>query len=134
LIKAYTLFGWALGEVSDAAAFRDQRQRLQMIAIAIAITAWLDDAQPGVVACTLIDAWGHEHTIIEKAPVVTAVALDRNSIYPQPGVIACEVVQAWIDQHGRRLVTISTERPWGITSVEGQTHFDVQLERFMDLT
>ena len=72
--------------------------------------------------------------IVEKAPIVTVAVLDRNSSYPQPGLIACEIVREWIDQRGRRLVTISTEHPWGVTSVAGLIHFDVQPESVVNET
>lgn len=105
-----------------------------MVTVHVAITAWIDDTQPGIVACALIDAWGHEHMIVKKAPIVTTAVLDQNSIYPQAGVIACEIVPEWIDQRGQRLVTISTERPWAIMSTTGVTHFDVQPESVVNET
>jgi hypothetical protein len=63
-----------------------------MFAIRVDIVGWVDDAQPGVVACRLVDAWGCEHTLIDKLPIFTSANLDRHSAYPQPGWLACQLV------------------------------------------
>ena len=96
-----------------------------MFAIRVDIIEWVDDAQPGVVACQLIDAWGREHRFIEKVPIATSTDLDRNSTYPQPGWLDCELVRQWQDADGRALATITTERPRYIASTDEITHFDV---------
>jgi hypothetical protein len=60
--------------------------------VRVTIVAWVDDAQPGFVACRLIGADGREHQLIDKAPIFTAASLDRESIYPQPGWLTCTVL------------------------------------------
>jgi hypothetical protein len=96
-----------------------------MFAIRVDIIEWVDDVQPGVVACQLIDAWGHKHTFIEKLPIVTSDELDQHSTYPQPGWIACELVGRRHDAEGRTIITIDTEHPWHITSTDDITLFEI---------
>jgi hypothetical protein len=96
-----------------------------MFAIRVDIIEWIDDAQPGVVACRLIDASGREHTFIDKAPIFTSDELNQHSTYPQPGWIACELVSRRQDAEGRTLITVDTEQPWHVTSADDITRFEV---------
>ncbi len=81
------------------------------------------DPQPGLVECRLVDAAGHEHRFIEKTAIVSAENLWVDTVYPRLGVIACTVVA----EHGREpgIVTVDTNEPWGVESVEGTTRFDI---------
>ena len=82
-----------------------------MVTIRVNIVQWIADAQPGLVACQLIDAWGNAHIFIDKLPIFTTANLDQQSVYPQPGWIACEVIDQRQDAHGRKMVTVDTEQP-----------------------
>jgi hypothetical protein len=93
--------------------------------VRVAIVAWVDDAQPGFVACQLIDADGREHQFIDKAPIFTATDLNRDSAYPQPGWIACTVLDRYRDAQGRAVVIIDTTQPDGVESTVGETRFTV---------
>jgi hypothetical protein len=98
-------------------------------AVAVRIVRFVDDAQPGWVACELTDAFDRRHTLVDKAPVFTAKTLDADGPYPEPGVIACEVVERWQDGEGRRLARVTTARPFGVESTEGVTEFVVLSEQ-----
>jgi hypothetical protein len=89
-------------------------------AIQIEIVRFVDDGVPGWVEFHLTDANGRLWTFIEKVPVISQVELDAQSVYPQPGFIACEILAKNAD-----VVTVDTQRPWGIESTDGQTQFDV---------
>ncbi|MDG0853922.1 hypothetical protein [Roseateles puraquae] len=91
--------------------------------IAVQITAFVDEHQPGFVECALIDADGRLHKFIEKASVVSDENLRQDSIYPRPGSMACELQAEWTDDAGRTRVKVNTERAWGIESLEGLQDF-----------
>lgn len=97
-----------------------------MIGIKIKITKFISDDQPGWIECTFKDAWGVEHVIEEKVPVITTINLNEKSEYPQDGYIACEILKEWKDNNGRGIVTVSTEKPWGISSINDLIEFDLQ--------
>lgn len=94
-----------------------------MLAFAVQIVRFVDDGFPGFVECEFTDANGRVHRIIEKAPVVGAQTLRVDAAFPQFGKIACEIGENARDDAERDLVTVSTARPWGISSTEGQTSF-----------
>lgn len=105
-----------------------------MKAIKIKITSYISNDQPGFVECRLIDAWHKEHTIQEKVPICTKKDLDENSEYPQAGIIACELIKVWRDESGRRIYTVSTEKPWAVDTIEGLTEFDLLGEQLIEYT
>jgi len=100
-----------------------------VLLVHVDIIRWVDDVQPGIVACQLTDAWGIDHTFVEKVPIITSANLDHHSPYPQPGWIACELVGQRRDANGRAITTIDTDTPWQIASTTGATHFDVLSEQ-----
>ncbi len=104
-----------------------------MIAIKIIIVRFIDDHQPGFVECTFKDAWNVEHIIREKIPIVTDKKLDINSTYPLEGIIACKHIKKWVDDKGRTLFTVNTDKPWGVQTVDGKTEFDLCLEQLIKL-
>jgi hypothetical protein len=93
--------------------------------VRVQITEWVSDDQPGFVRCVLRDAANRTWSFVEKAPVVSAACLWNDTSYPQPGVIACEIMKYWRDDRGRDIVTMDTDRPWGIAAEAGGTVFDV---------
>lgn len=93
-----------------------------MPALAIQITRFVDEYQPGFVECKLVDANDEVHLFIEKAPVVSTEDLWSSSSYPHPGEIQCEVLNSW-NESSTGFVKVTTARPWGIESTTGQTEF-----------
>lgn len=91
--------------------------------IAIQIPRFIDEHQPGLVECVLLDANGVTHRFVEKAPVVSRLNLHSGSAYPCPGALGCELESEWKDDAGRSLVRVNTERPWHIESTGGETRF-----------
>lgn len=100
-----------------------------MTQIRIEIVRFTDASYPGWVACELVDAFGNIHAFFDKVPIFSLADLDANSRYPQPGVIACDVMSRWLDDDGRQLVRIDTEKPFGVDSAEGVTVFVVLAEQ-----
>jgi hypothetical protein len=96
-----------------------------MNTLAVTIVRWVDDWQPGWVECFLTDACERKHVFREKAPVVSGESLDAATAYPRPGSIACEILSRRVDDRGRRVVTVTTAKPWGCESTEGTTTFEV---------
>ena len=96
-----------------------------MISLLVQIERFVNENFPGFVGCVLIDADGVRHEFIEKAPVVSTSPLRSKSLYPQPGYIGCIIEEEFVDELGRRLVRVSTEKPWSIESVAGMTKFTV---------
>ncbi len=104
-----------------------------MKAIKITITSFISDHQPGFVECMFIDAWNKKHIVQDKVPIVTEKDLDASSEYPQEGVIACELLKEWEDKDGRRIITVTTAKPWGVDTIEGLTEFDLLEEHLVEL-
>lgn len=104
-----------------------------MQALAVEISRFVDEQQPGFVECSLLDADGKKHLFIEKVPVVSLEDLRANTEYPKPGVVACETQDEWIDALGRTKVRVSTELPWHVESTEGETVFVVWAEQLVRL-
>ncbi len=99
--------------------------------LSVEIARFVDNYQPGIVACEFCDSNGDRDTIIEKAPIISLEILDADSQYPRPGVVRCVILSRSLDDDGRNLVTISTEHPDFIESIEGTTTF-VVLENQLD--
>jgi uncharacterized protein YodC (DUF2158 family) len=102
-------------------------------ALKILITSFIDDHQPGFVECKFFDAYGKEHIVQDKVPIVTEKDLDVNSEYPQDGVIACEILKVWHDSKGQKILTVNTSKPWGVDTIHGLTEFDVFEEQLIEL-
>jgi len=99
----------------------------QIMELAVQVVRFVDDCQPGIVACEFVDADGRRHALIDKAPIFSAEALDANSEYPQPGTARCAVLHRWRDACGRVLVRVSIADPDSIESSEGLSEFVVLL-------
>jgi hypothetical protein len=96
-----------------------------MPAVAVRITRFVDDHQPGFVECQLVDAAGVSHSFVEKAPIVMSQELRSSSSYPCSGAIDCQVLTQWKDVDGVGLSRIDTSKPWGVESNAGVTEFVV---------
>jgi uncharacterized protein YodC (DUF2158 family) len=92
-----------------------------------------DDPQPGIVECRLFDAYGNEWVFQDKTAVIGLGPLDADSDYPQPGVIACEIMKQWQDVNGREIVSVNTERPWGVETLTGASRFDVLRSQIIEI-
>jgi hypothetical protein len=97
----------------------------EVVDLAVEIVRFLDDYQPGIVACEFVDANGRRHAFIEKAPVFSLEDLNADSKYPLSGSARCVVLNRWCDANERELVSISTAEPFGIESTEGLSEFVV---------
>src|SRR5580692_6372751 len=98
---------------------------MPMHVVNVQIVSFTSPAQPGWVECVLRDAADREWTLADKLPVFTEAELDERSVYPQPGVVACEIVRQWTDECGKIRCIIDTERPWGVSTKNGKTQFEV---------
>lgn len=96
-----------------------------MLGLKVQITRFVDDCQPGIVECQLVDAVGHLHSFIEKVPIISSEDLSWNNNYPRPGIIACEEIGRCHNELGKEIVKINTEQPWGVESTDGKSHFEV---------
>jgi hypothetical protein len=106
--------------------------RKVMPGIRVTIERFTDESQPGWVECSLVDAAGATHLFEEKVPIVTKHDLDARSAYPCDGMIACTVISTHRDDEDREIVTVDTERPWGIESRSGQVRFEVLREQIVE--
>jgi hypothetical protein len=97
----------------------------ELVDVAVRIVRFVDDYQPGIVACELIDADGRGPTFIDKAPIFTDESLDASSEYPRPGVVRCTALRTWRDERGRDLIAINTATPYCMESGEGLSDFVV---------
>ena len=96
-----------------------------MTELLVQIDRFVDEYQPGIVECSLIDANGTTHLFVEKIPLVTTEDIWKDSQYPKPGAIACQVEREWYANDGRKLAQISTELPWHVESTKGESTFVV---------
>lgn len=100
-----------------------------MPAVLVTISRFTDEGFPGWVEFLLVDVQGRTWTFNEKLPVVSTEVLWTDSEYPRQGSIACTILSRKADEAGRQIVTIDSDRPWGIESTEGSTVFDVFAEQ-----
>jgi len=100
-----------------------------MISLVVQIERVVDDHFPVWVGCVLTDADGVRHEFVEKEPVISTGERMSGSHYPHPGHIGCVIEEEWVDELGRSLVRVSTEKPWSIESVAGKTKFTVFKEQ-----
>lgn len=101
-----------------------------MKAISVSITEFTNEDFPGWVKCELIDFAGRRWIFEEKAPVVSAMALDAGSLYPCQGVIACEILGEE-ELGGKKAILADTSQPWGIESTDACHTFRVWSEQII---
>jgi hypothetical protein len=86
---------------------------------------WVSDEPfPGLVEVSSTDARGHRWTFIDESAVFGA-HLSAETPCPVPVEIGCECVDSGVEEDGREIVVVSTDRPRGIESTDGQTRFAV---------
>ena len=88
-----------------------------MTSVVCQMVRWVDDER---VEVQLTDASGTVWSLNDKAAVLGDEWLTRDTELPFDVEVACEVVSA-----DGELVTVSTERPWGVTTVDGHHEFQV---------
>lgn len=96
-----------------------------MIAVPVQIVRFVMEHQPNIVECVLTDASNRQWFFHDKCAAFTEMNLNEKSTYPLPGVLGCEAIREWTDERGRLIVTIDTEKPWGISTTTGETKFEV---------
>jgi len=96
-----------------------------MTSVVVEITRFVDEYQPGIVECVLVDAFNQSHTFVEKVPYVSAENLLSDSKYPCAGSINCELEAEFTDANGRLLARVDTDRPDSVESVAGESKFVV---------
>jgi hypothetical protein len=97
--------------------------------LVIQIERFVADDQPGVVECSLIDAFGSRHIFVEKIPVVTAEDIWSDSSYPRTGGVRCQIERELTDRTGQALVQVDTELPDHVESAAGETCFVVRVDQ-----
>ena len=86
--------------------------------LAVQIVRFVDDHQPGWIACEFQDAQGRFQTLVDKIPIFSEeYFLDEKSGYPRPGVLRVAVLSRLLDAHGQEVVRI-TNVPDGVESTE----------------
>ena len=96
-----------------------------MPSLAVQISRFVDEHQPGFVECVLVDADGTTHLFVEKVPIVSRLDLRADSGYPCAGAIDCELETECQDDVGRVLVRVNTDLPWHVESTTGESRFVV---------
>lgn len=95
----------------------------------VQVEGFLDEAFPGFVECSLLDAEGAKHLFIEKVSVVTAENLQKDDGCPRSGYFECVVEQELRDSSGLVLLQVNTMHPFGIESLDGESRFFVHLSQ-----
>ena len=97
----------------------------------VEIVRFVDDYQPGIVACEFADVNGLIHTIIDKSPLFTVSSLSWDSPYPLWGDVQCEVLRSFEDSRGRPLVQISLAKPYALVTTDGLSEHVVFAESIL---
>jgi hypothetical protein len=100
--------------------------------IRVSIDRFTDASQPGWVECSFVDAVGKRHLFLEKIPIVTAENLWADSVYPAEGFIAGTIIGVDRTTDGREILTVDTERPWGVESTSGEFRFQVFRDQLVE--
>jgi GNAT superfamily N-acetyltransferase len=97
-----------------------------MVKIIVSIDKITDySSHPGWVECSLCDKGNQKHTFIDKIPVFTALDLAPDDDYPQTGYVRGIILREWADEAGRKILTVNTEIPDYVCTVEGVYEFDL---------
>ena len=103
-----------------------------MTELKIKIIALIEDGTyPDLVRCSFHDALGNEWFITEKLPVISRQNIDHNSILPIEASLSCTIIQRNDDDND--LVTINTDKPWGICAEGGETIFEVNENQLFNI-
>jgi hypothetical protein len=97
--------------------------------LVVQIVRWIDDHNPGFVACEFGDAWKRIHTLIDKVPLFTVEDLCASSLLPRPGGIRCTVLERWRELRAEEpgeFVRVYIGYPDNMETTEGLQEFVVQ--------
>ncbi|GLY52564.1 hypothetical protein [Lentzea sp. NBRC 102530] len=94
-----------------------------MLRVGCQIVRWVDDE---FVEVRLTDADGTDWTLVDKAAVVGDEFFKPGDPLPYAIYLACEVVREDGD-----CVVVSTARPWGVTTADGQGEFRVRRRQLL---
>lgn len=104
-----------------------------MLFVRARIQRWFStEPLPGLVEVDLVDASGKRWTFVDKAALFGPEALMADTGYPRDCVIACIELGRRIDTHGREVVRISTDKPWGVETAEAVSVFEVDSSQLLD--
>lgn len=93
------------------------------IGLRVSITRYVDDHQPGFVACEFADIHGRVWcSPLTKLPYVTGEMLDEGSSYPRPGAVECVVLGRKRTEDGQEAVLVDIG---AYISIEDVEQFDV---------
>jgi hypothetical protein len=129
-MEAVTVGRWRAARRCGAAGSDDL-----MPTVRCKIVRWIaEEPQPGVVEAHITDAHGRLWRFIDKTAIFSSdELLMETTEYPCPGVIRCEVIGNAVLPNGLSARAISTGRPDGVESTEGEYRFVVPSEE-VDLT
>jgi len=102
-----------------------------MVEIRVSIDKIVDcSSYPGLVECSLYDAWNEKHTFIDKILVFADLdyiisGSNSSDLSIQAGGIRGEKIKDWLDETGRKILTVSTELPDHVESTDSLTEFEV---------
>jgi len=115
---------------SERGELAQARKYVEMI---VEITKIIDDdCWPAVVECKFSDAYGKEHTINEKFPIVTSEIITPNSTFPQKGMVRCSLLKKIIDKDVGLIIEVSTEIPDYVESLDGLSKFNLFTEQVVE--
>lgn len=103
----------------------------------VAVRWVADEPQPGLVDVELVDARNRRWVFRDKAPMferVPSQLFTSGASYPVEALIACTVTAIEGGGGGRPIVTIATDKPWGLESVDGQHSFEVTADQLVRKT
>ncbi|MGH9562489.1 MAG: hypothetical protein ACRD3S_13635 [Terracidiphilus sp.] len=103
-----------------------------MPSLLVKIVRFVDETQPGVVACEFLDAHDHRHTLIDKIPMFSELDLWTDSAYPQPGAARCQMLERLHGESGQEFLRITIKRPDHLETVEGKSEFVVFKSQITD--
>jgi hypothetical protein len=99
----------------------------------VEITKMIDgDCWPVFVECKFYDAYGKEHTICEKFPVVALESIATDSVFPQRGAVRCSLIKERVDKDIGRIIEVSTEVPDHVESLDGLSEFSLFAEQVIE--
>ncbi|NNH74178.1 hypothetical protein HLB23_30745 [Nocardia uniformis] len=90
------------------------------------------DPQPGIVEVRLVDVHGVAHRFIHKVPYFgSKPQLGPDTAYPVEVELDCEILDTEF-RDGLTVLSVTTERPSDIETVDGRTEFEVSPDQLAD--
>ena len=118
-----TQYYWIHDNSSYPPVVRLDMEKSYMTYLMVTIYKYSFDDNPGFAWCKFTDAFGKNHYIYEKIPVVSSEDIwfyNKDTILPQKGYIAGEIIKI---ENG--IINFSTEKPWDIETNENIREFSV---------